>query len=240
MRRGGRTVTAIGALLALLPLRAADAQPIASPSALATARTAAPAHHAAPGTAALFIATATDPRYPGSRTAAEIARTREFAADVVGWVALGRVLWSSGYDQVVGSPTVWERSGEGYGRRFVTRSAQLVAIEGTRHGLAAALGRDPAYVPCACEAFWSRVGHVTLGTLTDFDVDGQRRAGWPRFAGALAGALVLGQLQPGQGKASTVALRAVTTVGASWLGNAAKEFGVMPGAKRGAVDGPTP
>lgn len=177
-------------------------------------------------------------RYPGTRQPDQIARGRELGADLLGWVALGRVTWAAGYDQVVQSPDVWERTGEAFGRRFVSRSAQLVAIEGTRHGLAALLARDPGYVACACDAFWRRVGHVTLGSLTDFDADGVRRIGWPRFAGAVPGAVVLGQLQPGQGTASIVALRAVTTVGASWLGHAAKEFGVMPGAKRAPVDAP--
>jgi hypothetical protein len=178
--------------------------------------------------------------YPGTRAPAEIARPRELMADLVGVVALGRVLWSTGYDQIVQSPDVWDRSGEALGRRFATRSAQLVAIEGTRHGMAALLGRDPGYVPCACAHFWGRVGHVTLGTVTDFDADGRRRVGWPRMAGAVAGAMVLGRLQPGQGTASIVALRAVTTVGASWLGNVAREFGVMPGTKRPAVDASRP
>jgi len=170
--------------------------------------------------------------YPGSRRAPEIARPREFGADVVGWLALGRVLWSSGYDQVAGSPNVWPQDVESYGRRFLTRSAQLLTIEATRHGAAALLGRDPAYVPCACDGARRRLGHATAGVVTDFDVAGQRRVAWPRYLGATAGALVLGQLQPGQGKPRTVALRAITTVGASWLGNLAKEFHLMPGSQR--------
>lgn len=168
--------------------------------------------------------------YPGSRRTTDIARGREFGADVVGWLALGRVLWSASYDQVVESPAVWPQDRESYGRRFITRSAQLLAIEATRHGAAAVLGRDPAYIACACEGMWRRLRHATAGVFTDFDAAGQRRAAWPRFLGASAGALMLGQLQPGQGKPGTVALRAMTTVGASWLGNVAKEFHVMPGS----------
>jgi hypothetical protein len=167
--------------------------------------------------------------YPGSRRAAEIARAPEFGADAFGWLALGRVLWSSGYDQVVTSPKVWPQDGESYGRRFLSRSAQLLTIEATRHGAAALLGRDPAYVVCACEGVWRRLGHATAGVVTDFDVSGRRRAAWPRMLGATAGALVLGRLQPGQGAAETVAVRAVTTIGASLLGNVAKEFHFMLG-----------
>jgi len=162
--------------------------------------------------------------YPGTRRVGDIDRVPEFTADVIGWVALGRVLWSSGYDQFAESPTTWPRDTESYGRRFVTRSAQLVSIEVVRHGIAAALNRDPAYVPCACTGFGARLGHVTKGVVTDFDEDGTRRIGWPRFAGALAGAVVLGQLQPGQGGAGTVAFRTVGTVAGSFLGNAAKEI----------------
>ncbi len=169
------------------------------------------------------------PPYPGSRRADEIDRPREMVGDIVGWVALGRVVWSSGYDQVAGSPTPWPRTIESYGRRVATRSAQLVSIELSRHAMAAALGRDPAYVPCACEGRWARLGHATLGVLTDFDVHGQRRFAWPRVTGAVVGAVVLGQLQPGQGKAGTVAWRAATTVGGGWFGNVAKEFDLMPG-----------
>lgn len=173
--------------------------------------------------------------YPGTRRAAEIPRGREFGADVVGWLALGRVLWSSGYDQVAGSPNVWPQDAESYGRRFATRSAQLVTIEATRHAAAAVLGRDPSYVRCACDGIWRRLGHATAGVFTDFDVAGQRRAAWPRFVGATAGSLMLGQLQPGQGKPETVALRAVTTVSASWLGNVVKEFHLMPGSERASA-----
>lgn len=170
--------------------------------------------------------------YPGSRRAEEIKRGPEFGTDVFGWLALGRVLWSSGYDQVVGSPKVWPQDAESYGRRFLTRSAQLVAIEATRHGAAALLGRDPAYVSCACEGRWPRLGHATAAVLTDFDMDGRRRIAWPRFLGATAGAIVLGQLQPGQGAPQTMAIRAVTTIGAGLLGNVAKEFKFMPGSAR--------
>lgn len=194
---------ALSVLLAV-PL---GAQPVATPSALASATP-----------------------YPGTRREAAIARGPEFGADVVGWLALGRVLWSSGYDQVAGSPTAWPRDAESYGRRLLTRSAQLITIEATRHGAAALLGRDPAYVTCACDGVWRRLGHATAGVFTDFDASGQRRAAWPRFLGATAGSLVLGQLQPGQGSPETVAVRALTTVGASWLGNMAKEFHFMPGA----------
>ncbi len=162
--------------------------------------------------------------YPGVRSSDQISRPSELGADLIGVVALGRVIWSSGYDQVAQSPKVWPRDAESYGRRFVTRSAQLVAIETVRHGLAAALDRDPAYVPCRCTAFGPRLGHVAKAVVTDFDTSGRRRIGWPRFAGAVAGAAVLGQLQPGQGSAGTVAFRAVTTVGSSVLGNAVKEF----------------
>lgn len=111
----------------------------------------------------------------------------------------------------------------------MTRSGQLAAIELTRHGLAAALGRDPAYVRCGCDGFWPRVGHATLGVLTDLDREGRRHPAWPRFAGATAGAVALGRLQPGQGAVGTVSFRALTTVGASWLGNVTKEFGLYPG-----------
>lgn len=162
--------------------------------------------------------------YPEARRAEDIDRPREYVADMFGVVAAGRVLWSSGYDQVAQSPKVWPRDGESYGRRVVTRSVQLVVIESVRHGVAAALERDPAYVRCSCAAFGPRLGHVLRGTVTDFDVRGQRRVGWPRFAGALAGSLALAQLQPGQRAAETVALRAVTTVTGSAFGNAAKEF----------------
>jgi hypothetical protein len=170
-------------------------------------------------------------RSPGTRADDAIHRPREFRADLIGWMALGRVVWSSGYDQVVGSPGTWPRDAESYGRRFATRTGQLVAIEATRHGLAAALGRDPQYVRCACDGAWPRLGHVTLGALTDFDRDGVRRVGWPRLAGALAGAFALGRLQPGQGAGETVAWRTLTSLGGTWLGNFTKEFGLLPGQK---------
>ncbi len=169
---------------------------------------------------------APDP-YPRTRRADDIHRGPELSADIIGWVALGRVLWSSGYDQVAASPKPWPRTTESYGRRFATRSAQLVTIEVVRHGFAEVLNRDPAYVRCACTGFGARLGHVAHGVVTDFDEDGTRRVGWPRFAGALAGSVMLGQLQPGQGAAGTVAFRALTTVAGSFLGNAVKEIGLF-------------
>lgn len=166
---------------------------------------------------------------PLPRPDSAIHRPRELTRDLVGWTALGRVLWSSGYDQVVGSPKTWPRDAESYGRRFATRSGQLAAMELARHGLAAALGRDPAYVRCGCDGFWPRVSHATLGVLTDLDREGRRHPAWPRFVGAAAGAITLGRLQPGQSDARTVSFRAITSVGSSWLGNVTKEFGLYPG-----------
>lgn len=162
--------------------------------------------------------------YPGSRSDADIPRTREYRADLLGFVALGRVLWSSGYDQTVQSPKVWPRTTESYGRRLLTRSVQLVAIETARHGVAAVMHRDPAYVKCGCDGFGPRMGQIMKAAVTDFDMSGERRIGWPRFAGALAGSLALGQLQPDQGSAETVAIRALTTIGGSVIGNTVKEF----------------
>ncbi len=164
--------------------------------------------------------------YPGSRSEADIVRAVEYRADLIGFVALGRVLWSSSYDQTVQSPEVWPRTAESYGRRLLTRSVQLVTIETVRHGVAAAMGRDPAYVKCGCDGVGPRMGHVFKAVVTDFDMTGQRRVGWPRFAGALAGSLALGQLQPGQGSAETVAFRALTTIGGSVIGNSVKEFAI--------------
>ncbi len=190
-----------------------------------------------PGKAALAqptLPTGSVAPYPGSRTESEIVRSREYRADLLGFVALGRVLWSSGYDQTVQSPKVWPRTAESYGRRLLTRSAQLVAIESVRHGVAAALERDPAYVKCVCEGVGPRMGHVLKAVVTDFDMEGQRRIGWPRFAGALAGSMVLGQLQPDQGSAETVAFRALTTIGGSIIGNTVKEFAVWERLTGGA------
>jgi hypothetical protein len=157
-------------------------------------------------------------------------RWSAFRHDVVGWSALGRVIASSGTDQVAPSPKTWPRTAESYGRRFATRSAQLVAFESARHGLAAALDRQTEYVRCGCESPARRVGQVLLGTVTDHDLEGRRRVGWPRLAGALAGAYVLGRLQPTQGSLSTVTVRALSTVGLSVLGHAAREFGLLPAA----------
>jgi hypothetical protein len=173
------------------------------------------------------LPTASIAPYPGSRSADEIVRTTEYRADVIGWVALGRVLWSSGLDQAFQSPDLWPRTSESYGRRLLTRSAQLATIETVRHGVAAAMERDPAYVKCDCDGFGPRMGQVLKSMFTDFDTAGRRRIGWPRFAGALAGSFVLGQLQPGQGSAETVAFRALTTAGGSVIGNSVKEFGLI-------------
>ncbi len=218
-------VLVIGVLACLLVPLGASAQPLLPRPLVQTTAAAAPFPPGAfllpPESSALVVVI--DP-YPGTRRAEDIQRMPEFTADLIGWVALGRVLWSSGYDQIAESPKTWPRDTESYGRRFATRSAQLASIEVVRHGVAAALNRDPAYVPCACTGFGARLGHVTKGVVTDFDEDGTRRIGWPRFAGALAGAVVLGQLQPGQGGAGTVAFRAVGTVAGSILGNAVKEI----------------
>jgi hypothetical protein len=171
------------------------------------------------------------PRYAGARASEDIDRPHEFVVSTVGWIPLGRVLWSSGSDQVTPSPKIWPKDIESYGRRFITRSAQLVIIEAVRHSASAALDRDPVYVRCACEGVASRLRHATLGVVTDFDTKGQRRFGWPRFAGALAGALALGQLQPEQNKASTVAVRTGLTVAGALIGNTVLEFDMLPGGK---------
>jgi len=231
VRRGTTRFRAVGVgvLASLLVPLVAAAQPVLPQGTLRWASASAVRAGEAGTPFALSLDTVggarlSDP-YPGTRRAAEIDRLPEFTADIIGWVALGRVVWSSGYDQVVKSPKTWPRTSESYGRRFATRSAQLVTIEVVRHGLAATLDRDPAYVRCACTGFGARLGHVTKAVVTDFDTDGTRRIGWPRFGGALAGAAMLGQLQPGQGGAGTVAFRAVTTVAGSFLGNAVKEIG---------------
>jgi hypothetical protein len=223
------TVPAIGATVAAVP-RALPAQRL-------------PAHWPRPSPAAGAAATplaAATPRVAALDAPPAIDRAGALRADLLGVVAAGRVLWSSGFDQLVNSPEGWGRTGEAWGRRVLTRSAQLTAIEVTRHGFAAALDRDPLYRACACDGRWARVGHASLGVVTDVDTRGRRRFAWPRVAGATAGAVVLGRLQPGQGAPRTVALRAVTTIASSWFGNLAKEFGVFPGSATPATPDAAP
>ncbi len=118
---------------------------------------------------------------------ARFNRWHAYVHDLIGpWAIIG-VGASAGIDQWTKSPAQWGTGASGFGKRVASRAGQLFAMETARHGLAAALGRDPRYHYCGCTDFGGRLNNAIRETFTDVNQSGHRVFSIPRVGGYFAG-----------------------------------------------------
>jgi hypothetical protein len=98
---------------------------------------------------------------------------------------------AAGINQADNAPPEWGQGAEAYGKRFGSNFGILAISTSTRYGLAAAFREDTLYYRCECKAFFPRLEHALISTLTARrGEDGHRVFSFPDLVAPYAGTMV--------------------------------------------------
>lgn len=117
------------------------------------------------------------------RPDAETRRNRYFKS-LFGPVTLARITAGAGFGTIRNSPEEWEKSAEGFGRRFASNFGENVIRQSTMFGLDEALKLDSNFYRSKKRDLGSKVSNAFLSTFTARNSKGKRVLGVPRIAGA--------------------------------------------------------
>ena len=113
------------------------------------------------------------------------------------------------------TPSEWGASWSGFGKRFVSREAQMTISNAVEAGLGAAWGEDPRYFPSGRTGIWARTGYAAKTVFVARRRSGRMAPAWARYAGAIGSNLVANTwLPPG----STTTSQNVRRIGNGFLG----------------------
>ncbi|MBK9169989.1 MAG: hypothetical protein IPM24_21355 [Bryobacterales bacterium] len=128
-------------------------------------------------------------------------------------------------------PVEWERSVEGFGRRYGNRLIGVSMSNGIEAGLGAAWGEDPRYHTDHSGSFGSRVGRAVKGSFFAHYNGGQQRFAAARLAGIAGNNFIQNAWLPQSVNGPNDALvRMSVGYGGRMVGNLFAEF--MPDIKR--------
>lgn len=114
----------------------------------------------------------------------------------IGPRSLATGVFTSSLLTATNSPREWERSWEGFGKRFGTREANVTISNGIEGGLGALWGEDPRYGRVGTGGVWPRVRHVLAAGVLARRGDGRMAPAWARYAGVAAGLEVTSRWMP--------------------------------------------
>src|SRR5262245_2856950 len=139
------------------------------------------------------------------------------ASDRVKWTVNGTVGRSSiatgvflaSWNTAWNLPAEWDRTWEGFGKRFAAREAQTSISNVIEAGLGAAWGEDPRYARSDRTGFWARTTHATKRVLVARRRDGRVAPAWARYAGAIGSNMVANTWLPPNSRTTSQNLRRI-------------------------------
>jgi len=96
----------------------------------------------------------------------EETKVRNYLLESFGPNPLASTLLIAGWHQVRHTPPDWREGVPGYGERYGSDFGTSLVNISTRFALAQVLHEDTLYYPCSCKAFWPRMRHTLLATVT--------------------------------------------------------------------------
>ena len=99
-------------------------------------------------------------------------------------------LATASYHQIVNTPSEWNRTAEGFGRRLGSSYGSGVIQHTVHDGMAAAAGTDTRYFPCACSGLFRRSGHALKMTFLTYNRSGHLTLDLPQLSGAYGGSMI--------------------------------------------------
>jgi len=117
-------------------------------------------------------------------------RERNYIKAMIGPAPLIRIVAGTVIDQWQDDPEDWDQDVGGFAQRLGSNAGSRWVNVSVRHGIAALQNRTTSYQRCECTDTWGRVRQAVLGTVTDFDEQGDRHFSVAQVSGALAGSSV--------------------------------------------------
>lgn len=110
-------------------------------------------------------------------------RFKRFVNDTVGPFAWVGIAAGAGFSTATNNPEEWERTGEGFARRFGSNVGKNVIRNTTIYAMDEALKLDSHYYRSSKKDFGSRLGNAVASTFTARTKSGKRTIGAPRIVG---------------------------------------------------------
>lgn len=135
---------------------------------------------------------------PSSQTAAnggyvrpdKKIRLKRYIKRTVGPLSLARQAARAGFTTLTNSPEEWERTGEGFARRFGSNLGSNAIKQTTIYGLDEVLKLDSSYYRSPKKDFGSKMKNALLSTVTARNKEGKRVFGAPRIAGTYTASII--------------------------------------------------
>jgi len=132
----------------------------------------------------------------------------------------------SAYDQLRDDPSEWERTWDGYGKRYASNFGEFIIQEGVTDGLSVLMHRPQGYRKCNCGTnTGKRIGYAWKNVVTDQMPNGSHPIAWPRLIGTFAGSTAQAAWRPNHGSRYNIAItNGVTSLAIGGLINMWYEF----------------
>lgn len=117
-------------------------------------------------------------------------RFNRYVNSMFGPVALARNAATAGFSTLRNSPEEWDKSVEGFGRRFASNLGKSVIKNTTIYALDESLKFDSRFHKSRKRDFGSRLTNALISPVTARNKNGKRVFGFPRVAGTYTSSIV--------------------------------------------------
>ena len=155
------------------------------------------------------------------------------AAERVDWIvdgtigprSLGIGVFVGAFQTAVDTPPEWQRTWDGFLRRYAHREADVAISNTIEAGLGALWGEEPRYIPSRRKGVWPRARYAMKTVLLAQRRDGHLAPAWGRYAGNVLNNVIENTwLPPSWTTAQSTSVRSVNGLLGRLAGNLWDEF----------------
>lgn len=117
-------------------------------------------------------------------------RFNYYVKNTVGLNAFAKSIASAGFTTITNNPEEWERTGEGFGRRFASNMGRNAIEQTVTYGLDETLKVNSKYYKSPKKDFGSRTKNAFLSVVTARNKEGKRVLGTPRIVGVYSSHII--------------------------------------------------
>ena len=164
-------------------------------------------------------------------------RVKWIVDGTVGVSSLTIGIVTSAWETAWNPPEEWERTFQGYGKRYLQREADVAISSTIEAGLGALWGEEPRYIPSHRRGLWPRTRYAMKTVFLAQRRDGQLAPAWGRIAGNVFNNVIENTwLPPSVTTGGQTTLRTAQGFAGRLIGNLWAEFSPelkkrFPGAK---------
>jgi hypothetical protein len=143
----------------------------------------------------------------------------------IGPTSLGVGVIAAGWDTALNNPSEWNRTWEGFGRRYAEREADVSISNSIEAGLGAIWGEQARYTRSSERGFKKRLGHALKTVFLAEYRDGHLAPAWGRYASNIFNNVIENSwLPPSQTTWQQTTLRGAEGFVGRAIGNVWEEF----------------